>query len=379
MPKPRSKTKVTSADAVPPLSLAQVSPRGTSSTVSPRGSGAQVSPRNAQVSPRNAQVSPRNAATQQVSPRGAQQSPRTTSASPRGSADAVSPRSSGGEVPSEADVGADGKPRCHMCGTDSTPQWRRTLDGKGHAPLLCNSCGLKERRAKKRLEEAMREGRVRDDGTIERRAATRDDDSSSKKSKSPPARNKTRSRTGPIANVASVIATPGSSASSSAATSPRGHEFSCSNPVYSGPEPISVGPRSTSGRRAAVAAAAAIAANVGSTSPSSSTSAPAVPPPPPPFMLTGFGVLQDHSLGLVPPPPPLEAALLMPRANATAGAPPMRALASSQGALLTMLKQEKQETPMSPALTSPKRRRRLNAEGDSGRAPEESEDDNKHR
>lgn len=373
MPKPRSKTKVTTPDAVPPLALSQTSPRGaaTSSTVSPRGSGAQVSPRNA---------SPRGTAPQ-VSPRGgAQQSPRTTSASPRGS-DAVSPRSSGGEVPSEADVGADGKPRCYMCGTDSTPQWRRTLDGKGHAPLLCNSCGLKERRAKKRLEEAMREGRVRDDGTIERRTATRDDDSSSKvkvKSKSPPARNKTRSRTGPIVNQAAVVAaTPGSSASSSAATSPRGHEFSCSNPVYAGytPEPSGAMPRSTSGRRAAAtAAAAAIAANVAaSPSPPSSSSAPAVPPPPPPFMMTSFGQLHDGSLGLAPPPP-LEPALLVPR-GANSAAP--RSLASSQGAVAAAV--IKQETPMSPALTSPKRRRRLNAEGDSGRGIEEADDETKHR
>jgi hypothetical protein len=270
-----------------------------------------------------------------------------------------------------------------MCGTDSTPQWRRTLDGKGHAPLLCNSCGLKERRAKKRLEEAMREGRVRDDGTIERRAATRDDDSSSKsnvKSKSPPARNKTRSRTGPIVNPASVVSgTPGSSASSSAATSPRGHEFSFSNPVYTGytPDPPA-NPRSTSGRRAAAtAAAAAIAANVSSPS---STSAPAVPPPPPPFMMTGFGMLHDGSLS-VAPPPPLEPALLVPRASSTTptASAPMRSLAASQGSIAAMMM--KQETPRSPAITSPKRRRRLNAEGDSGRTNDDAEayDESKHR
>lgn len=38
---------------------------------------------------------------------------------------------------------------CSMCGTSNTPQWRRKTGGG----LLCNGCGLKHRRAKKRAEK----------------------------------------------------------------------------------------------------------------------------------------------------------------------------------------------------------------------------------
>ena len=265
----------------------------------------------------------------------------------------------------------DSKPRCVQCGTESTPQWRRLTDSHGGSgQLMCNSCGLKERRARKRYEEAMREGRVREDGTISRRQSThKDADAQATKP------HKARARTLPTSTIVPQIPLPAIpiaadstsssdvSASSSAATSPRNvvsphtivsprfREMSFSNPVYNRP-PLA---HSAEDRPSTVA---------------SRSLAPLIPPPPVPIF---FAPQQQQPEQQQPkhffgnPPfmsPPSTAVTLVSLARGKS-MPDNPAVLLRHQQLQDQQQQQQQFGPASPALTSPKRRRRINAEGGS--------------
>jgi hypothetical protein len=285
----------------------------------------------------------------------------------------------------------DSKPRCVQCGTESTPQWRRLTDSHGgNGQLMCNSCGLKERRARKRYEEAVREGRVREDGTISRRQSTQKD--ADEKVAKP---HKARARTLPTSTIVPPFPLPALapavaiaadstsssdvSASSSAATSPRNvvsphtivsprfREMSFANPVYNRPP---------------------LAHSAEIDRPSSAASrnlAPLIPPPPVPIFFAPQQQQQPeqqqqqskHFFGIPPFTSPNSAATFVSLARG-------KSMPDNPAAVLRQLQHQQQQDqqhqqhqqqqqqfgPASPALTSPKRRRRINAEGGSVRQGE---------